>query len=318
MKKKICILMMIALLIGLAACGGNVVISDAKPGERTITISESTFFKYLQESSGMWEFAQRFFDDTIIYKSQKTGGWGYERVNRDLPLSDYNWDNLRHAGPITRTEWEYYEGSELKSIKGIDVSVYQGDINWEKVAADGVQFAYIRLGYRGYNEGVFAVDVNFEKNITGAIDAGIPVGIYFVTRAITVDEAVEEADWVIDKIKDYDTSWPVMLDLESAGALGARDNDLTAEERTDIIIAFCERIKEKGYGDVLLYSNIGYFLDYMQLERLTDYDKWFAQYFNRPFFPYAFSIWQYTSSGRVDGISGNVDLNIAFKDYGAK
>ena len=175
-----------------------------------------------------------------------------------------------------------------------------------------------QLGYRGYNEGVFAVDVNFEKNITGAIDAGIPVGIYFVTRAITVDEAVEEADWVIDKIKGYDTSWPVMLDLESAGALGARDNDLTAEERTDIIIAFCERIKEKGYGDVLLYSNIGYFLDYMQLERLTDYDKWFAQYFNRPFFPYAFSIWQYTSSGRVDGISGNVDLNIAFKDYGAK
>ena len=317
MKKKLAIALIIAFVLGLAACGRNVVVSDAKPGEKTVTVSESTILKYLEESSGMWEFAQRFFDDVIIYKSSKTGGWAFEPVNYDLPLSDYNWDNLRHAGPIARTEWEYYEGFELKSLKGIDVSVYQGDIDWEKVAKDGVKFAYIRTGYRGYTEGVFSLDTKFVDNITGALKADIPVGCYFVTRAINVDEAIEEADWFYEQIKVYNTTWPVMLDLESASALGARDRDLSAEERTDCIIAFCERMKEYGY-DCILYSNIGYFLDNMQLERLTDYDKWFAQYFNRPFFPYEFGIWQYSSNGKVDGISSNVDLNISFKDYGAK
>ena len=317
MKKIICTIIVIACLLGLFACGTTTDGPFAKPDSGSFTISEYEIRKYLEESTGMWEFAQRFFDDTIIYKSSKAGGWAFEPVDTSMPLSDYNWDYLRHAGPIGNTEWEYYEGSELKSIKGIDVSVYQGNIDWAKVADDGVKFAYIRTGYRGYTEGVFALDSNFEKNITGALENGIAVGCYFVTRAISREEAIEEADWFYDQIKDYDFTWPVVLDLEAAGSIRARDNDLSAEDRTKYVIEFCERMKEHGV-DTILYSNIGYFLDNLQLPRLTEYDKWFAQYFNRPFFPYEFYIWQYTSSGRVNGITGDVDLNICFKDYGKK
>lgn len=302
------------MLSGLAACGEKADIS-AKPEEKIISISESTLRRYIEESSGMWEFAQRFFDDLIIYKS-KGGSWTYAAVDKDIPHSDYNWDNLRHAGALDATEWEYYEGTELRSIKGIDISQYNEVEDWDKVKGDGVSFAILRCGYRGYTKGGFAEDKKYIEYALAANKAGIELGTYFVTQAINTKEAIEEADWVIDMIKKtgVEFSWPVCLDLEDAGSSEARTAKLTKEERTQIIIAFCERIKEAGYTP-MLYAAIRWYMDEMDITQLSSYDKWFAQYFNRPFFPYEFQIWQYTSSGSVNGIKGKVDLNLCFKDY---
>lgn len=302
------------MVLGLCSCGKKAPVS-AKPTNKEMTVNEATLFKWLDESVGMWEFAQRFFTDKIIYKT-KLGTWTYQNVDTSLPLSDYNWDNLRHAGPIANTEWEYYEGTDLKSIKGIDLSTYNKVTDWEAVKNSGVVFAMLRAGYRGYSKGGLVEDEKFIKNAQGAYDAGINLGVYFVTQAITTEEAVEEADYVLSLMKEVGVpfTWPVALDLEDAASLEARTAMLSKETRTDIIIAFCDRIKEAGYTP-MLYAAIRWYMDEMDLAKLTDYDKWFAQYFNRPFFPYEFQMWQYTSSGVVEGIDGNVDLNICFKNY---
>ena len=322
--KNLIILLVVFTSLFLFACGKNdsddesLAISSAKPDDTTITISESEILSYLDESSCMWEFVQRFFDDIIIYKT-KLGTWAYEPVDETLPKSNYDWDNLRHAGPIALTEWEYYEGSELKSIKGIDISQYNAVVDWNKVKSDGVEFVILRAGYRGYGTGKLTADTKFLEYAKGAYDAGINLGVYFVTQAVSVDEAIEEAEFVLDLMKESgaEFTWPIALDLEDAASADARTANLDKETRTEYIIAFCERIKEAGYNP-MLYAAIRWYIEEMDLSRLTDYNKWFAQYFNRPFFPYEFQIWQYTSSGKVDGIDGNVDLDLCFVNYNEK
>lgn len=316
MKKRLIIfILVIALLFSLTACGKKNPDESAAPQEKILSYTESEILKNLENSIGMWEFAQSFFDDLFIYKS-KLGTWSYQAVDPNLPMNDYNWDNLRHAGVIGGTEWEYYLDGELKSIKGIDISVYNKVTDWDAVKADGVEFAMIRTGYRGYSTGKFLEDSKFAEHARGARAAGIEVGAYFVTQAVSVSEAIEEAEWVLDKIQKagVDFNYPIALDLEDAGSDSARTVGLSASDRTEIIIAFCERIKAAGYKP-MLYSNVRWYLEEMELSELTEYNKWFAQYFNRPFFPYEFQIWQYTSSGNVDGIEGVVDLNLCMYNF---
>jgi len=315
-KKITTILLVIVMILGLASCGKKEeAVISAKPEERTLTVTEEEILNNLENSIGMWEFAQTFFDDMFIYKS-KLGTWCYKSVDQGLPMNDYDWSKLRHAGVISETEWEYYEGTDLVSIKGIDISEYNKVQDWYAVKSDGVKFAFIRAGYRGYGTGKFKEDTKFFDNIKGAYNAGINVGVYFVTQAINTDEAIEEADWVIDMIKQagVDVTYPIALDLEDAASLEARTADISKADRTLIIKAFCDRIQSYGYTP-MLYSNIRWYLDEMELSELTDYCKWFAQYFNKPFFPYEFQIWQYTSSGVVEGIDGNVDLNLCMYDF---
>lgn len=290
--------------------------ADAKPGadeEAEISITEEELQRYATESTTVWEFVQRFFKDKIVYKN-RDGKFIYEPVNYNLPLSDYNWDNLVALEKPYR-EVEYVQDGKTISIKGIDISKYQHEVDWERVAEDGVKYAIIRLGYRGYDQGGLVKDDLFDVNVQGALQNNIPVGVYFVTQAISVEEAIEEAEFVLELMRPYNITWPVVLDIEEAASEMARTANVTQEDRTDFTIAFCETIKEAGYTP-MLYCNIRWFVEELDLTRLTEYDKWFAQYFNRPFFPYEFQMWQYTSSGRVDGITGNVDLNISFKDYG--
>ncbi len=315
MKKIVSLILILVMLFGISSCSKGNENVLAKPTGSSLSIDEASLFKWLDESVGMWEFAQRFFTDKIIYKT-KLGTWTYAKVDESLPLSDYNWDNLRHAGPIANTEWEYYEGGELKSIKGIDVSEYNKITDWDAVKADGVQYVMLRAGYRGYTKGGLVEDANFIANAQAASEAGLKLGVYFVTQAINEAEAIEEAEYVLSLMEKagVEFTWPIALDLEDAASLDARTAMISKSARTDMIIAFCERIKSAGYTP-MLYAAIRWYMDEMEIERLTDYDKWFAQYFNRPFFPYEFQAWQYTSSGVVDGIDGNIDLNICFKNY---
>lgn len=210
---------------------------------------------------------------------------------------------------------EYFEGEEVASIKGIDVSKYQSDINWKKVAGDGVEYAFIRLGIRGSSEGKLIIDDTYESNIKGALDNNIDVGVYFFTQALNEAEAVEEAEFVLENIKGYDVNYPIVLDVEEITTKDPRTKDMTKEEWTAVCIAFCDRILEAGYTP-MIYGNLKTFMLMLDIEQLEDYEKWFAYYRTPLYFPYEFSVWQYTSTGRVDGIKGDVDLNISMKHWG--
>ncbi len=211
-------------------------------------------------------------------------------------------------------EFQYVENGEVVSHKGIDVSKYQQNIDWEQVAADGVEFAFIRVGIRGYGNGALVEDDYFEDNVEQALEQGIAVGVYFYSQAITVEEAEEEADFVLECIEGMEITYPVVLDVEKVGEDDARADSLTQEERTAICIAFCERIAEAGYTP-MIYGNTETFTLLLDLEQIAYYDRWIAYYDEALCFPYEFSIWQYTHYGTVAGIEDSADLNISFKEW---
>lgn len=256
-------------------------------------------------------FLQQLFPEQIVYSFNKE--IIYAEVDDSLPKHGYNWDNLSEGenGVLT-----YAEEGGLEGLHGVDVSRYQGAIDWEKVKAAGVKFAFLRVGYRGYETGKIMLDENFEDYIEGATEAGMPIGVYFFSQAANTAEALEEAEFVLEAVKDYQLTWPVVFDMEQVDAEGHRTEHLTAAEATDIAIAFCDKVAEAGYTP-MIYGNVSWFLSMTELSRLHDYDKWFAQYRPMPYYPYEFTIWQYSQYGIVDGIEDEVDLNIAFKDYGA-
>ncbi len=206
----------------------------------------------------------------------------------------------------------YYQDGERVSRKGIDVSRYQDKIDWSKVADDEVEYAFIRLGIRGYTTGEILEDESFQRNIEGALKNDIDVGVYFFTQAMSVEEAEEEAEFVLESIVPYKVEYPIVLDVEAVTGTEARANSLTSGERTKYCLAFCEKIKEAGYTP-MIYGNLKTFMLMLDIEELEAYDKWFAYYDDTYYFPYDFKIWQYTNKGRVSGIKGDVDLNISIQ-----
>lgn len=204
-----------------------------------------------------------------------------------------------------------YEQNGKKAILGIDVSYHQGEIDWAAVAADGVEFAIIRLGYRGYESGQMNPDVCFERNYEGARKAGIKVGVYFFSQAVTPAEAVQEAEFVLNSLKGRPLDYPVVFDWETIHhSKDPRTLHITEEEMTGMAQAFVERIREDGSYEPMIYFNpvMGY-LGY-NLGELEDVPYWLARYDNDPDFYYDYDLWQYSHTGTVDGIKGKVDLNL--------
>ncbi len=237
------------------------------------------------------------------------------RAQANIPLHNLDLNNFKkdEHGFLA-----YYENGIKKSMTGIDVSKWQNDINWKKVKAAGVDYAIIRLGYRGTAEaGNCAMDPMFEKNIKGALDAGLHVGVYYFTQAVTVEEAIEEANIVIDVLKDYKITFPVVYDTEYRE--DGRANDLSNAERTACAKAFCEAVLSAGYTPVV-YSSTNWSVLDINMEELQNFDFWYAYYGEAEdiYLPYNFTMWQYTEKGRVDGISTDVDLNISFMDYSTR
>lgn len=193
---------------------------------------------------------------------------------------------------------------------GIDVSKWNKEIDWEKVKDDGIEFAIIRCGYRGASSGALVLDPMYKRNIEGAIEAGIPVGVYFFTQALDEVEAVEEASMVISLIEDYDVDYPVFLDSESAGGRGRADA-LEAGERTKIHKAFLETIASAGY-ETGIYASRNWLNDELDMTEVSEYRTWLAEYADIPVYDKYYHMWQYTSKGSVDGIETRVDLNLCY------
>jgi GH25 family lysozyme M1 (1,4-beta-N-acetylmuramidase)/GH24 family phage-related lysozyme (muramidase) len=203
-----------------------------------------------------------------------------------------------------------YRSDAYRCLTGVDVSVYQGTIDWNKVKAAGIDFAIIRVGGRGWgSEGKIYADRNFQKNIEGAIDAGVEVGVYFFSQAITKEEAIEEAKYTLEQIKGYPITYPVVFDWERIGGSETRTYGLATQTLCDAANAFCQTVEEAGYKPMIYFNSYCGYVKY-DLRQILDYEFWFAQYTKTPSFYYNFHMWQYTSSGQVSGIPGKVDLNL--------
>nr|WP_241156410.1 MULTISPECIES: glycoside hydrolase family 25 protein [unclassified Adlercreutzia] len=217
----------------------------------------------------------------------------------------YDWANLRDVGG----RLVYEEGGQVTSRAGIDVSEHQGYIDWEAVAADGIDFAMVRAGSRGATEGGLAVDDYFAYNLDGATRAGLDVGVYFFSQAATEQEAVEEADFVLELLGGAALSYPVAYDHERIAGISGRADALTPEQMTANARAFCDRIAQAGYA-AMIYGNAGDLARY-QLAELGGYGVWFAEYgVSAPKRNRDLAIWQYSNEGRVAGIDTVVDLDI--------
>lgn len=194
---------------------------------------------------------------------------------------------------------------------GIDVSKWNKDIDWEKVKEAGVEFVIIRCGYRGSTTGSLVIDPYFERNIHGAQEAGLNVGVYFFTQAVDEVEAVEEASMVLSLIQNQYLTYPVFIDTEGAG--GGRADGLSVEKRTAVCRAFCDTIQNAGYSSGV-YASKNWYNNRLHVEELEKYAIWLAEYRESPTYEGYYNMWQYTSKGSVDGIEGNVDLNISYID----
>ena len=222
--------------------------------------------------------------------------------------SPYDWSNLKtdESGRLS-----YVQNGQTISRTGIDVSSHQQQINWNSVAQDGISFAYIRLGYRGSSEGTLYVDDFFAQNLSGAKGAGIDVGVYFFSQAITEEEAREEARFVLKQLDGASLDYPIAFDMEPSPEGNGRADALTREEATAIANAFCDEIQKSGYR-AIIYGN-SYDLSKYDLSALTG-RIWLAQYDGKPDGSISFVMWQYTPKGTVAGISGSVDLNLDLSD----
>ena len=234
---------------------------------------------------------------------------------------DWIWMTPLEGGPANElTEESFssndgrieYTGTDYDVLRGVDVSEHQLDIDWKQVAASGVDYAYIRVGWRGYTEGGLFEDAYFERNIQGALDAGLHVGVYMFSQAVTVQEAIEEADFVLERIGKYNVTLPVVFDWEKIEAAEARSHGLTMELRTDCARAFCETVKSAGYVPCVYFNrNLGYYG--YDLTRLTDYEFWFSlPESGFPNFYYACDMWQYSFTETVPGIAEPTDMNLWF------
>lgn len=232
---------------------------------------------------------------------------------QEIDGATYYYDPVTHE-PVTGNQviqGDVYtfgaDGALNRTARGIDVSKFQGNIDWNAVKADGITFAIIRCGYRGYGTGALVEDSTYRQNIQGAINAGLKVGVYFYSQAINEAEAVEEASMVLSLVSGYSLPLGVYYDTESVA--GGRANAISATERTACAVAFCETIRNAGYK-AGVYSYASWFYNALNFANISKYNTWIAQYRDTLSFNYKYNIWQYTSTGRVNGISTNVDMNI--------
>lgn len=210
-----------------------------------------------------------------------------------------------------KTEIQKLQNPSGNSKVGIDVSKWNKEIDWDKVKNAGIEFAIVRAGYRGSVTGSIVPDPYFEANMKGAATAGIPTGVYFFTQATNEVEAIEEASAMVNWIKEYKIEFPVFIDTEGAGGNGRADG-LDLETRTLVCEAFCRTIENAGY-EAGIYASRNWYNNNLDVERLDDYFIWLAEYRRAPLYQGYYHMWQYTSKGKIDGIEGNVDLNIAYQ-----
>ena len=268
---------------------------------------------YTDEKAQKQATLKDYASATVFYTAPQYTGW--QTMDGKVYYYDANHKAVtgnQVIGGVTYTFNSDGSLAQSSGSRGIDVSKWQGKIDWGAVAASGINFAIIRVGYRGASTGALIEDPYFKQNIAGATRAGIKVGVYFFTQAVTEAEAVEEASMVLTLIAGYKVSYPVFIDTESAS--NGRANGLNRNARTAIIRAFCQTIASGGYKPGV-YASKSWYNNQLNASALNGYCIWVAQYNSSCTYSGKYDIWQHTSKGRVPGINGDVDLNIGYTSY---
>ena len=240
---------------------------------------------------------------------------GWQTIDGHLYYFDKNGNYVTGDQVIQGAKYTF--GSDGKMSKssgtmGIDVSKHNGNIDWNAVKNSGVSYVIIRCGYRGYSTGVLVEDPKFRSNIQGAKAAGLKVGAYFFSQAVNEVEAVEEASMAIDLVKGYGLNYPLFLDVEGSGG---RADGISRDTRTAVCKTFCQTVQNSGI-QAGVYANKTWFSEKINTGSLTSYKLWLAQYASAPTYTATrYDLWQYSSKGKVSGISGNVDMNISYVNY---
>uniref|UniRef100_UPI00307CA785 GH25 family lysozyme n=1 Tax=Suilimivivens sp. TaxID=2981669 RepID=UPI00307CA785 len=279
---------------------------------------------YVKDSNGNFreaKYADYYNNDIKEFyrKNSKTTGeyryTGWQTIDGATYFFDKNGNKVTGRQVIQGAEYKFNDNGVLDTGSGhmgIDVSKWNGGIDWKAVKNSGVSYVIIRCGYRGSTTGALIEDPKFRSNIQGAQNAGLKVGVYFFTQAVNEVEAVEEASMVLSLIKGYNISYPVFLDVEASNGRG---DAISADTRTAVCRAFCQTIQNSGYK-AGIYANKTWFTSYMNTPSLTGYKIWLAQYAAAPSYTRTkYDMWQYSSKGKVSGISGNVDMNISYLGY---
>lgn len=230
-----------------------------------------------------------------------------------LPKNEYDYTKLVCQSSLMK----YFEDGRQISYVGADISKYHDYVDFVKLKKAGVNFVMLRVGARGYGTGQLMLDENFLDNIKRASDAGLEIGLYFFSQAVSKEEAVEEANLVLENIGDYAITYPIAFDMEFVVGDTARIEALTREEKTTIAKAFMDTIENAGYKP-MLYGNKEWLIRRVDLSKLTAYDIWLSQPGDIPDYPYKFTMWQYSNTASIDGIAGYANLNISFIDYSEK
>ena len=335
-------------VVALSGDSGNSVTLTAKSkgsAEVTATITYVTDAKETtKEASVETKVTVADFSDSSVVLKDKSGNVLYTDANatKQATLKDYASTGTFYTSP-QYTGWRtdggkvyYYDAnhnkitgnqviggvmytfggdgalSQSSGNRGIDVSKYQGNIDWGAVAASGINFAIIRVGYRGSSSGALVEDRNFKKNISGATKAGIKVGLYFFTQAVNEAEAVEEASMAMSLASGYKVTYPIFIDTESAS--NGRANGLSKSARTAVVKAFCQTVRNGGYK-AGVYASKSWYANQLNASALNGYCIWVAQYNSSCTYSGKYDMWQYSSKGSVSGIKGNVDMNISYTGY---
>lgn len=328
---------------GATNSGANLQIWDnanVKQQKFLVTYLNNGFYKITcQRSSKVLDVAGAGNENcTNVQQYQPNGTTAQQWIIKDVGDGYYSiisrcnglYLDVAYAGTSNGTNIFVHEGNGTKAQKfkfirvesnGIDVSSWQGDIDWTKVKNTNIDFAMLRVGYRGYETGKIAKDSKFDTNIKEATKNAIDCGVYFVTQAINYNEGVEEANWVLNNIKGYNITCPITIDVEWAGGSSGnngRADYISVDQRTKAIKGFCDTIKKAGYNP-MIYANKEWLMYYIDMNKLSDFDVWLAHYVagapdNKSDYKGKYTYWQYTATGKCDGINGNVDLNKRYID----
>lgn len=259
-------------------------------------------------------YADYYVESNKFYLQVEERYTGWQTLNGKVYYFTAEGEKVTGEQVIQGAKYNFASDGSLvtgSGVLGIDVSKWNGNIDWDAVKNSGVSYVIIRCGYRGSSAGSLIEDPKFTTNIKGATAAGLKVGVYFFTQAVDEREAVEEASMVLEQVKNYKISYPIFLDVESSGG---RADSLDKATRTAVCKAFCETIQNAHYT-AGIYANKTWLETKIDASALSAYKIWLAQYAASPTYTGRYDLWQYRSTGRVSGISGNVDMNISYLGY---
>ena len=299
-----------------ATCTVKVGTSNPREDKTTVLKDTSGRELYVLDGNNQYILAHYadYYTSSKFYIKEATRYTGWQTLDGKVYFFKADGDKVTGEQVIQGAKYNFASDGSLvvgSGTMGIDVSKWNGTIDWNAVKNSGVSYVIIRVGYRGSSQGALIEDPKFKTNIKGATAAGIKVGVYFFTQAVDEVEAVQEASMVLDRISGYKISYPVFLDVEGSGGRGDKIDSAT---RTAVCKAFCNTIQNAGYT-AGVYANKTWLSQKMDAGALSGYKIWLAQYAKTPTYTGRYDLWQYRSNGKVSGISGNVDLNLSYLGY---